>query len=108
MFQAAGVKKRELKDADTAKLLMQVINDNTGGGMDLGGGASSSGGAPPPPPPPPPPGAGGKAPPPPPAPKAGSPAPAPTGRANLLAQVFCFVYCTPTFERLKRARHSRK
>merc|ERR1712063_138095 len=59
LFQAAGVKKSDLQDADTRKLIVSTINSNLGGD------------APPPPAP--------AAPPPPPAPNAPPPPPAPTG-----------------------------
>merc|ERR1712137_913874 len=58
LFQAAGVKKSDLQDADTRKLIVSTINSNLGGD------------APPPAP---------AAPPPPPAPNAPPPPPAPGG-----------------------------
>eukprot|EP01122_Echinamoeba_exundans_P007723 TRINITY_DN2434_c0_g2_i1.p2 TRINITY_DN2434_c0_g2~~TRINITY_DN2434_c0_g2_i1.p2 ORF type:complete len:456 (-),score=139.78 TRINITY_DN2434_c0_g2_i1:59-1426(-) len=108
LFQAAGVKKSELRDAETAKFMMNVIQDAMTSGGDGApppppppGGASSSGGADsapaggPPPPPPPPPGPGSAAPPRPPptaAPKTAAPAAPPPPavdeeRGGLLAQI---------------------
>eukprot|EP01105_Mastigella_eilhardi_P027731 TRINITY_DN8715_c0_g1_i1.p1 TRINITY_DN8715_c0_g1~~TRINITY_DN8715_c0_g1_i1.p1 ORF type:complete len:427 (-),score=105.91 TRINITY_DN8715_c0_g1_i1:98-1309(-) len=89
LFQAAGVKKKELKDADTCKMLMQVINDNTGG-VSLGGAPpppTPGGGAPPPPPPPPPPPMAASGGPLKITPGAAPPPAAPDTRANLLSQI---------------------
>jgi Wiskott-Aldrich syndrome protein len=90
LFQAAGVKKSELRDAETAKFMMNVIQDAMTSGGDgsppppppgPADSSSSSGGGAAPPPPPPPPGPGGAAaprPPPGPSPaKTSAPPPAP-------------------------------
>lgn len=109
LFQAAGVKKSELRDAETAKFMMGVIQDAMGGDAGApppppppgpsGGDSSSSSGGPAPPPPPPPPGPGAPRPPPTPAGPTGggaktpaAPPPPPPGppveeRGGLLAQI---------------------
>mmetsp|Transcript_25825 Transcript_25825/g.64868 ORF Transcript_25825/g.64868 Transcript_25825/m.64868 type:complete len:395 (-) Transcript_25825:1094-2278(-) len=111
LFAAAGVKKSELKDANTAKFIMETVtealaNDPNAGPAppmpSFGGGPPPPGRGPPPPPgggPPPPPGGGAPPPPPPsggpPPPPGGAPrGPAPTpaggggaGRGDLLASI---------------------
>eukprot|EP01117_Protostelium_nocturnum_P004309 TRINITY_DN156_c0_g1_i1.p1 TRINITY_DN156_c0_g1~~TRINITY_DN156_c0_g1_i1.p1 ORF type:complete len:455 (+),score=181.66 TRINITY_DN156_c0_g1_i1:142-1506(+) len=107
LFQAAGIKKSELKNKDTAQFVMGIIEQNVGpisGGPPPPPGPgedSSYGGGPPPPPPPgpsgggppppPPPKAGGGAPPPPPPGGRGAPTPARVapsgGRADLLSSI---------------------
>lgn len=78
LFQAAGVKKSELRDANTAKFIMDTVAEATMGANPMAGPMPGAGGGPPPPPvpghraPPPAPGA----PPPPPAPSAPPPPPA--------------------------------
>merc|ERR1712137_472456 len=65
LFQAAGVKKSDLQDAETRKLIVSTINSATGGaGPEMGGGPPPPT-APPPPMAPPPPSAPGAPPPPP-------------------------------------------
>jgi neural Wiskott-Aldrich syndrome protein len=74
LFQAAGVKKSELQDANTAKFIMQTVSEAM---------AAEGGGAPPPPPPPGPP-------PPGPPPSMGAPAARQAGAAgggDLLLQI---------------------
>lgn len=100
IFKEAGIKKKDLKNEDTVKMVMGIVNDhqNSSRGNDgmitnNGPPTPQSGGGPPPPPPPPPPGGG----PPPPAPKSnmggGGPPPpqnhnnAPDGRNDLLSQI---------------------
>merc|ERR1712137_967300 len=64
LFQAAGVKKSDLQDAETRKLIVSTINSATGGaGPEMGGPPPPT--APPPPMAPPPPSAPGAPPPPP-------------------------------------------
>ncbi|PRP88117.1 hypothetical protein PROFUN_04208 [Planoprotostelium fungivorum] len=78
LFQAAGIKKSELKNKDTAAFVMNIINENAA--LETSGAAPppppNRGAAPPPPPPAltAPPSSGG---PPPPPPPAAPPAPAP-------------------------------
>jgi Wiskott-Aldrich syndrome protein len=116
LFQAAGIKKSELRDAETAKYVMGVLNeaiaaeaadgpptDNappvpTGMAPQPPVAPTGMGGGPPPPPPPPPIGGG---PPPPPPPAGGAPRAPPTpsgggagsmpssddGRSGLLSQI---------------------
>eukprot|EP01088_Endostelium_zonatum_P019702 TRINITY_DN6943_c1_g1_i1.p1 TRINITY_DN6943_c1_g1~~TRINITY_DN6943_c1_g1_i1.p1 ORF type:complete len:360 (-),score=173.31 TRINITY_DN6943_c1_g1_i1:223-1302(-) len=83
LFQAAGVKKSELKDAETAKFIMETVAEASVGINPIAAGPPPGAGAPAPPPPPgmsapPPPGAGGPPPPTGPAPPAGGP-PVPGG-----------------------------
>lgn len=84
LFQAAGVKKSDLVDAESSKMIMETISATLGDSAPPMPPMSGGGGAPPPPPPagppapaPPPPPAGGPPPPGPPPPSGGPPPPGP-------------------------------
>lgn len=109
VFQEAGVKKSELSNPETSAVILQVIQEHTGGGLDApppsDAGFDESNPSAPPPPPLPSSGGAGAPPPPPPPPMpgaqtpyrdpsaaaaqkpAGAPAAAPDGRGDLLSQI---------------------